>query len=166
MNRVGEVLRKYALSEGDASKKNLFGRSAFNRYYYAAFLITREMLAAIDPRWEKTPHKNIPALLQDSLCKPVLHRLKLNAKQKLITDGESSRLRTKLTHATRNLADLMKRAYDVRRTADYEPESSIVVKDRDIILNSCTLTAANLWASRAGVLCKDIRKVWEDSGHV
>lgn len=166
MKVVGEKLEDFALSESDSAKKDLFGRSAFNRYYYAAFLITREMLGEIDPKWKQTPHKEIPNLLQTSVRKPVVQRLKQDARKDLITNGELSTLQTKLTKATTELANLLVQAYDVRLIADYEPEKHITESNRVITLSSCKLTAANTWADRAGAYCKDIRKVWKDSGLV
>lgn len=164
MKLVGERLGNYAASESDDSKKDLFGRSAFNRYYYAAFLITREMLGEINRKWKTTPHKDIPGLLQGAVCKPVIHRLKLDAKKDLITNGELSSLQSKLNNATNELANLLVEAYDVRLVADYEPENHIAVKNKIIVLSSCKLTSANNWADRASAYCKDIRKVWKDSG--
>ena len=166
MKVVGEKLEDFALSESDSAKKNLFGRSAFNRYYYAAFLITREMLAEIEPKWKQTPHKEIPNLLQTSVRKPVVQRLKQDARKDLITNGELSALQAKLTKATTELANLLVQAYDVRIIADYEPETHITVSKRIITLSACKLTAAKTWADRAGAYCKDIRKVWKDSGLV
>ncbi|MBN4054444.1 hypothetical protein JYT87_01910 [Nitrospira defluvii] len=166
MECVGEKLKNYALSENDRIKKDLFGRSAFNRYYYAAFLITREMLGAIEPKWKKTPHRAIPKLLKDAVCKPVVKRLEQSAKKDLLTNGELSALRSKLTKATTELANLLHQANNVRLIADYEPENHIVVNNKIIILSFCTLTSANTWANRAKAHCKDIRKVWKDSGLV
>jgi len=166
MKLVGEKLENYAVSESDENIKDLFGRSAFNRYYYAAFLITREMLGGINPKWKKTPHKEIPELLKGAVRKPVIQRLKQNAKKDLITNGELSALQTKLTNATNELANLLVQAYDVRLIADYEPERHILIKNRVIILSSCKLTSANNWADRASAYCKDIRKAWKGSGLV
>ena len=166
MKLVGEKLANCALSESDSFKKDLFGRSAFNRYYYAAFLITREMLGEINPKWKKTPHKGIPELLQNAVRKPAIKRLKLDAKKDLITNGEFSALQTKINNATSELANLLVQAYDVRLIADYEPEKHIAVVNKIIVLSSCKLTSASNWANKANAYCKDIRKVWKDSGLV
>lgn len=44
MKVVGEQLHDWALQKKAQPERDVFGRSAFNRFYYAAFLITREML--------------------------------------------------------------------------------------------------------------------------
>jgi len=166
MKLVGEKLESYAEAESDLVKRDLYGRSAFNRYYYAAFLITRKMLGEIEPKWKKTPHKDIPQLLKGAVRKPVVQRLKQDAKKDLITNGQMRALQSKLNIATNELANLLVQAYDVRLVADYEPENYIAVKDNVIVLSSCKLTSANSWADRANAYCKDIRKVWMDSGLV
>lgn len=166
MKLVGQKLESFAASESDEFIKDLFGRSAFNRYYYAAFLITREMLGDINPKWKKTPHKEIPELLQSAVRKPVINRLKQDARRNLITNGQLRTLQSKLTNATVELANLLVQAYDVRLVADYEPENHISIERKIIVLSSCKLTSATNWADRASAYCKDIRKVWKDSGLV
>lgn len=63
MKVVGDKLENFALGEKNILSKDLFGRSAFNRYYYAAFLVTREMLGELQNSWKATPHRQIPILL-------------------------------------------------------------------------------------------------------
>ena len=62
LRSVAEHLSTHAkvLGSGDA-EADAFGRSAFNRHYYATFLTVRELLVAIDIAWAKTPHAEIPA---------------------------------------------------------------------------------------------------------
>lgn len=69
MKIVGEKLSDWAVAEKDDGHVDLFGRSAFNRYYYSTFLITRELLRSLDPKWGTAAHKNIPEILRDSLKK-------------------------------------------------------------------------------------------------
>lgn len=164
MKIVGEKLEEIAVLERDKDLQNLFGRSAFNRYYYAAFLITREMLGELNNAWKKTAHSEIPNLLETSVRKQPINNLKLSAKKELITSGEFSRLNTSLTNATAELANLLRQAYDVRVIADYEPDQIIVVKGKVISLHSIKLTSANTWMNRANSFCKDIRKVWKEAG--
>jgi hypothetical protein len=166
MKIVGEKLERAAQSEKDILTKDLFGRSAFNRYYYAAFLITREMLGELNLSWKTTPHKEIPNLLTTGVKKPVLKRLKMDARKDLITEGEKSTLITKLTSATTNLSNLLGEAYDIRVIADYEPEIPIEGENNKLVLKNHKLTTANGWANRASAYCKDIRSVWRDSGLV
>ena len=58
MKIVGEQLESWALDRKVETERDLFGRSAFNRYYYAVFLLTREMLGEFKASWKKTMHAN------------------------------------------------------------------------------------------------------------
>lgn len=166
MKIVGEKLENLAQSERDDLAKDLFCRSAFNRYYYAAFLITRKMLGELNLSWKTTPHKEIPNLLTTGVKKPVLNRLKMYAKKDFITEGEKSTLITKLTNATTHLSNLLDEAYDIRVIADYEPEILVEGENSKLALKNHKLTTANGWENRASAYCKDIRSVWRDSGLV
>lgn len=166
MKIVGEKLEDIALKERDLLSKDLFGRSAFNRYYYAAFLITRKMLGELNFPWKFTPHKEIPNLLNTGVRKGVLSRLRKDAKKGLITEGQKSNLITKLNRATSDLSSLLDEAYDIRVIADYEPEVPISEEGRKLVLKEHKLTTARGWANRASAHCKEIRSVWRDSGHV
>ncbi|MBS0298713.1 MAG: hypothetical protein JSR32_02075 [Proteobacteria bacterium] len=164
MKVVGEQLEEWAHTQPDSHKKDLFGRSAFNRYYYATFLITREMLSKYKSKWKCTPHAEIPKLLETSFSKSVINQLERKKKQGLMTDGEVSRLRTTLKTATSELAILLREAYDARIIADYEPETAITVKGNAISLKLYKLSSASNWANRADSYCKTIYKVWRDVG--
>lgn len=164
MKVVGKQLEKWAHTQSDFHKKNLFGRSAFNRYYYAAFLITREMLSNYKSEWKRTPHAEIPRLLETSFSKPVISQLNNYKRKGLMTDGEVSRLRTKLKTATSELASLLREAYDARVIADYEPETTITTKGNIISLKLYKLDSASSWADRANSYCKTIYSVRRDVG--
>jgi hypothetical protein len=57
---VAKRLSEIALNEVSETDADAFGRSAFNRYYYASYLITRDMLRQLDPSWTRTGHSKIP----------------------------------------------------------------------------------------------------------
>lgn len=164
MKVVGDQLEKWARSQSESHEKDLFGRSAFNRYYYAAFLITREMLGNYKSEWKRTPHAAIPDLLEKSLPKSVLNQLNNYQKKGLMTSRDVSRLRTTLKTATSELANLLREAYEIRVIADYEPEMVITIKENAILLNHHNLSSASNWADHANSYCKTIYKVWRDAG--
>ena len=164
MNIVGKKLEDWALEQTDFSSKDFFGRSAFNRFYYAAFLVTREMIGALDAKWTNTNHNQIPDLLEGSVKDPVKEELQASVKKGLITAGERSRFLTTLNYASSELANLLRWAYDIRCIADYEPEIKIEQKAKVIFLNEYKLASASTWPDRANAYCKAIRKVWGDTG--
>lgn len=164
MKIVGKQLESWAHSQADIINKDLFARSAFNRYYYAAFLVTREMLADIESRWKGVPHANIPEILERSLQKPLVKQLELNVRRNLMAENEKERLKHKFIQATSDLADLLKFAYEARVVADYEPETIIVCSGDVMWLKSFKLNSAERWFDRANSYCKVIRRVWRDAG--
>ncbi|MDP1548660.1 MAG: hypothetical protein Q8L97_00665 [Nitrosomonas sp.] len=164
MKIVGDQLEKWAHIQSESHKKDLFGRSAFNRYYYAAFLITREMLGNYKSEWKRTPHAEIPKLLKSSFSKPVINQMNINQKKGLMTTSEASRLRKKLKTATSELANLLKEAYDARVIADYDPETTITIEGNNISLKFYKLNSASSWADRASGYCKTIYSVRRDVG--
>ncbi|MBF4237730.1 hypothetical protein, partial [Vibrio anguillarum] len=96
--------------------------SAFNRYYYAAFLITRETLGYMQPNWKGTAHAEIPNLLENGLRKPARAALRKQVQAGLLDKGDESRLLGDLNATAGTLAQLLRLAYDARILADYEPE--------------------------------------------
>lgn len=164
MRTVGEKLESLAKAEANESSKDLFARSAYNRFYYASFLITREMLGNFNPDWRRTPHSCVPDILQTTLKKSVQGTLRKAVKKNVITIGEQQRLLNELSIASSELANLLKNAYEVRVIADYEPEQKIVCEGSAISLRDYRLSNASHWHSRASGYCKTIARVWRACG--
>ena len=165
MKIVGDKLEQLATLENDKVGKDLFGRSAFNRYYYAAFLITRKMLGDIKSSWKETPHSEIPNLLKTTVRKPVIKKLMADAKKGNIDMSRSSALQSKLTLATNDLSNLLEEAYRIRIIADYNPEDCIMIDGTKITLGSYNLKSAQKWPNNAGMYCKNIQMVRKDLGY-
>lgn len=166
MKIVGEQLESWAGSQASNPNKDLFARSAFNRYYYAAYLVTREMLGEYEPSWKSTPHKNIPNLLEKTLKKIISTELKKIYKKGQITHGERQKTLSAISYATSDLSNLLRVAYDVRVTADYDPELLVENAGGTLILGIQKLSSANCWSDRTNSYCKIIRKILRDLGLV
>ncbi|MCG7946749.1 MAG: hypothetical protein N0C84_10455 [Candidatus Thiodiazotropha taylori] len=164
MKIVGEKLESWALEQKAVDDKDLFGRSAFNRYYYAIFLLTREMLGEFKKSWKGTMHASIPDLLRTSVKKEVNKTLKSAIRNGLISQGESSQIIHQHNISLNALANLLEEAYQVRKIADYEPEITIQQKRNVLSLDRHKLTSAKTWPDRAASYCKVIRKVWKEVG--
>lgn len=164
MEYVGSELERLALGERDVNQSDLLGRSAFNRYYYAAFLTTRETLGYMQDNWKGTQHANIPELLETSLRKPAKHALAQQRRSGLIDQGEESRLLTELNVTASELAQLLKLAYDARILADYEPEIKTTRDGNVICLKSHKLTTASQWPVQASRHCARLKRIWRDIG--
>lgn len=164
MKIVGEKLEHWALEQKAVDEKDLFGRSAFNRYYYAVFLLTREMLGEFQTSWKGTMHASIPDLLRTSVKKEVKKTLESAIRSGLISQGESSQIMNQHNVSLNALATLLEEAYQVRKIADYEPEIAIQQKRNVLSLDRHKLTSAKAWPDRAASYCKAIRKVWKEVG--
>jgi len=166
MKLVGEQLEKWALSRKISNEKDLFGRSAFNRYYYSAYLVTREMLGEFKDDWKFCSHKSIPDLLEGEVKSKVKREIKKSLKSGLIKIGEYSRIHTNITKATNDLANLLRQAYDIRCVADYEPEKEITMNKKIIYLEHYKLSSAPGWTHQAHTYCNVIKKIWKELGFV
>ena len=164
MKIVGQELERWALTQKNEGDKDLFARSAFNRYYYALFLVTRQMIGDFEAGWRGTVHAQIPNLLRTAVKKKVERSLKKAVRNDLMSLGESSRIRDEHNTSISTLATLLEEAYQVRIVADYEPEIVVEQTGSVISLDSHKLTSAKAWPDRASACCKSIRKVWKEAG--
>jgi len=167
MKVVGETLTKLTGSNISVEERNLYGRSAFNRFYYAAYLNTREMLAFLDPKLKKTAHKNIPITLRSTLRNRLKTTVNKYYEEEIMSYNDKQRLIHNMFTATEELANMLEQAYDARVIADYMPEVLIQKKSNsEFLLKSHTLQNAQRWPDRASAYCKTITKVSKDLGLV
>jgi hypothetical protein len=160
MRQVAEYLEARAIAlRADPKEADLFGRSAFNRYYYAVFFITRTMLSDFDPKWRSTPHAEVPQLLTGKVRKAI-QRFKLRASQ--MGDSDSIAICSHGLTSIDELSQLLKQGYSVRLTADYDPTIEILFPDKlsHFSLGSTPVTTAQKWVDRAGFLTSRVRRAW------
>lgn len=164
MQIVGDRLIQWTGACIEFDDKDKFGRSAFNRYYYAAFLLTREMLGEFDASWQRTAHSEIPNLLNTGVKKKIANSLKNAEKKGLISASRKSEMLTQVKRALQELASLLTEAYEVRVVADYEPEEVLEVNGSSIFLRRYNADTACNWSRRASAYCKTIRRIWSEAG--
>jgi hypothetical protein len=164
MKVVADKLREWAIHEHNDNNADAFGRSAFNRYYYSSYLITREMLKKLNPKWARAGHGTIPKVLKESVTKKARQEIKRAERGSLINLQTSSSLRHSLNIAVAELSSLLSLAYSVRITADYEPECRVFRAGGSIKLNDQSLEAAKSWPDKAAAFSKTILRVWSDLG--
>lgn len=166
MQIVGEQLETWALDRKEPLERDLFGRSAFNRYYYSVFLMTRQMVGEFRASWKGTAHKELPNLLLTSVKKKLDSSLKISVSKGILKEGEKSRILTKHNRSINELAGLLREAYSTRLIADYEPEILIIDKGKELVLDNCKLASARNWPRKAGLHCNAIRSAWQEAGIV
>ena len=159
---VADHLSKAARTSG-GDEADAFGRSAFNRYYYAAFLSTRELLVTIERSWKGVPHSNIPALLENDLRTRFQRAMKPLQAKHLISEGKAKSLISQVGSAGGEMASILRTAYAVRVTADYMPEEKVIFEPATFRLATHTEAEARNWLQRIdrskGVVLSAAREV-------
>jgi len=164
MKRVAEHLAKHASELKDIHEMDVFGRSAFNRYYYSCFLACRDMLRDFDSKWSNTSHKHIPDLLQSAVLRRIKDTATKQQRAGLLNHSDYSRMLHRAQEALSNLAGLLGEAYQVRVIADYYPEIPISKKYRTLYLENKSLEEATKWTRRTDTLRGTITQVWQQLG--
>lgn len=165
MQVVGDHLSDFALSiRGMNPNDGLFARSAFNRFYYAAFLASRQLLVETTGSGAMS-HKALPNYLVTTFRQILKRRIQLLFQKNLLSNSARAAMLTALRDNTALLHDLLERAYSVRVLADYAPETPVEIKDATFSLGASTLAEASNWAGRAQMHCKNLRKIWGDLGN-
>lgn len=149
LHDVGEHLSSVAAQSAHPEDTNKFGRSAYNRYYYATFLEVRDLLALVDKKWEEPNHSDIPGTLRGKFRQKLLRSIGNARDTKLITLQEAARMTVSTQCATRDLAALMDTARQVRSIADYKPEYHATKIGGAVVLGGTKLSEARLWRQRA-----------------
>jgi uncharacterized protein (UPF0332 family) len=158
---VGHYLAKKAENGLTPEEVDLFGRSAFNRYYYSAFLEVRAMLRKIKPESAGQDHSGIPLLLKGAVYTQVKT---VTDKMRKIDYNASERIRGKTENATKELALLMTHAYAIRRIADYEPETLITDAGKNFRLSNSTVGEAKRWEEKVRANIDVIESQYKESG--
>lgn len=156
-----EVVARYLVSEAQRNTlpadRDQFGRSAFNRYYYAAFLLVRTELKPIVGSWPNT-HAGIPLWLRGAILKELNRGVRQADKA---DDGELKHLCESAKAAALDLSKLMEHGYSVRVVADYDPETPVEFGGQgDFQLNTVKVAEAQAWPHRARAFARPIAMAW------
>jgi hypothetical protein len=155
---VGRSLADEASTAGDAQRQDLFGRSALNRYYYAAFLEVRSLLRAVNSRWSVMGHADMPDLLTGKFFAVFANQLAAQVRGNQLAPGDASKTRRQVRQALQALADLLRQARETRRIADYEPEIRMELRGGQLRLRETSLAAAREWERRVQFLVGTVRR--------
>ena len=164
MKIVGDHLAQVSGATTDKVSFDLFGRSAYNRYYYAAFLCVRSGLKRIDSGWAKPTHAAVPDLLRGQVRDRAKKKIRFAVKSAQITNTHGMQLNRAINDAVSELSNLLALAREVRRVADYEPEKLVHKEGRVVKLGTCTLDSATKWMQRADIEVKKILNVYAQLG--
>lgn len=149
-----EAIRRIPNAEADQ-----FARSAFNRYYYAAFLEVKAKLGALRPEWaNQMQHAAMPELLRGQ----VKHALTVGRKQASRADDHKiAQMCQDACRAAVDLAELLDEGRATRVTADYHPNIPVeFIALSDFELNKVGVKRARHWPQRAKVHMTLISNAW------
>jgi hypothetical protein len=158
MNQVAHHLQKEALLQTNPSDRDVFARSAYNRYYYGIFLRVREMLIEFEPqKWAEVAHANCPEILTGQ----IFERFR-KARKRASTNQDKTlvQLLNRAMSAATDLAKLMERAKGVRVVADYYPNTTVIFDKERFSLGGITVTEAHAWNEDARMKIDTIQQVW------
>ncbi|MBE0561763.1 MAG: hypothetical protein IH622_13255 [Ochrobactrum anthropi] len=159
MEKVAHHLQVHAFDLLSADDRDVFGRSAYNRYYYAAFLRARDMMRRLNPaQWGELAHANYPEILRGSIRKE-LKRGKERSQR--IHDNEAVGAFSRALTAADGIANLMRDASRVRVVADYNPDIPIeFLPGGRFSLNNVDITTAHRWVGKVDVWATAIEAAW------
>jgi len=155
METVAKHLEAEALRRTPANETDLFGRTAFNRYYYATFWIVRNAVAQIDPKWSEPSHGDLPDLLEGKFIK----RFRIELKKAEALGTPITKLKIRANSSASALASLMRNAYYLRIQADYKPDAHVIKDGAVILLNDTKSSIAAEWPRKAKTLTADLLNV-------
>ncbi|PCJ85713.1 MAG: hypothetical protein COA52_15920 [Hyphomicrobiales bacterium] len=159
MHTVGHHLQVTAVA-ATANEKDAYARSAYNRYYYGAFLNARDMLSSLDPAWSSLAHASYPRLLKGQIRKEISRKKNIARRN---GDIELVGRTEKATRAVDELAKILNTAYSIRVVADYEPNEAVTFgPDLRFALRSVDISEAHEWESQTRILCNNVKAVWDE----
>lgn len=165
MQVVGDYLIREASQITAETDKDLFGRSAFNRYYYAAFLTIRRLFSEVDDNLNEPPHGQIPELLTVTLHRKFKRIINKQERDGFMTTDQAQELRSSVHQALQSLADLMRYAYSIRKVADYQPETKIELSNGLIEIAGCESSVARSWCDEVEVKVNQVCDIWRQLGN-
>lgn len=162
MHSVGEHLAKVAKA-GVGAAADAFGRSALNRYYYAAYLEVRDLLGSLNSDWAGQGHSTIPDLLEGSVLKKFRAAAKEQRHAGVLSQVDVERINRRAANAASSIAATLRTAYSVRVVSDYQPEHEINFAKGTFTLLSSSEGDARAWmnnvTSQKGILLSVAREL-------
>jgi hypothetical protein len=165
MKIVADRLKEIALASRIDHEIDQFGRSAFNRYYYAAYLAVREKLMEINSGWAKIPHKNLPDILTISIYKSAKNKAKKLNKNGMLNKRQEYQILTSIRACGDELSAILQSGYEARTHADYFPDEIVTRNaDNNLILYKYSTHQAQSWPRRAEIRAGQLLKLWRQFG--
>lgn len=121
-----------------------YGRTSFNRYYYACYLSARDLVKTLIPGIA-FQHGEAPTLLEVNVVNLIKKSLEQQCKRGLINAGEAARIKASTHQSATEISRILKVGYMIRGIADYEPEVVVVFEHNTFSLEKHTESEASSW---------------------
>lgn len=164
MKVVADKLKEIALAANTDHQVDQFGRSAFNRYYYAAYLAVRNVLMEIDVGWARSPHKSLPEILTVTVFQAAKRTAIRSNKKRLLSYAEMKKILSSIKICADELSKILQSGYEARRCADYSPEVNVKRILHNLRLGNHTIHEAQSWPERAEVRAGQLLSSWRQLG--
>jgi hypothetical protein len=159
MDTVAQHLRTEAIKRTNVHEKDVFGRSAFNRYYYATYLLVKAKFASFRVEWAELSHAQIPDMLRKTI-KTTLTKGRQRAQK--ADDIDVFQLCQRAISAAEDLARLMEEGRATRVVADYHPDLLVDFSvGTGYELNTVSVQKAQTWPSKAHGYLSTISSAWK-----
>jgi hypothetical protein len=164
MRIVADKLKELALASITDHEIDQYGRSAFNRYYYAVYLVVRRTLMNINPSWARSPHKNIPGILTGSMYTHARDQAQKLERAGQLSQREKSDVIRSIRIYVDELSKVLQTAYEARAMADYSPEETVRRVGNNLELKKYTIASAQAWPERAERNAGQLAAKWRELG--
>ncbi len=161
---VGDHLTEAAFSRTNNSETDLFARSAFNRYYYAVFLIVKEKISVIKPEWGVMSHKHLPKVIKGQVITIIKNDIKRKIKKGVFKPNVGESIKRTVIHSANELANILENAYRIRVIADYEPKTKVKIINSTLFLGGEKSSDAKRWKNDAQIYLTNILEAYKDVG--
>lgn len=161
-----QATTNYRKGAGYSALADAFGRTAYNRYYYACYLDMRRFIGELNSQWAGVNHAEVPNHLTGAVLKKINRELINCEKNGLMSSGQVFSKKSIISTALHTMASIMAEAYTIRCTVDYEPDIMIVYKNEKILIENTTVATAKDWLSKINIEKFKVIKVMKEVGLV
>ena len=156
--QVGDLLGAERRAK-DPRFADLAVRSAFGRYYYAAFHLVRSTLRTMDPALDQPKHDQIPGHLRRMVLRKIYRQIDRQRMQDVLTSQVAKALRVEAKISVNKLADFFEFARPIRTAADYDLHISVESVRTDPTLIGVSLAEAKGWPTHVEEKLNSVRRL-------
>lgn len=140
----------------------MFYRTTFNRNYYAAYHVVRELVETVSRRQVNIGHSAMPDHLRGRFKNNIEFRVRQLSRANPMIRNNQGKYIADIRGSIKELANLLEQAYHVRCDADYRADIQILCFDDTYSLSATTAKESRWWYKTAELQANKLLKVWTD----